>query len=147
MTHVVLNGPLGFGEDVDGEALLSEEAFSPRYDLDRSTGVVSRQGHPLEGVSIAGKILVLPAVKGGVAAGWALLNLRERGIAPLAIICSKTNPVFVQGCVVANIPIMHRLHPDPFTIIQSGCKLHLAPRRGEVIVSTLGSPPIRSVLK
>src|SRR6478609_8852867 len=101
MTHVVLNGPLGFGEDVDGEALLSEEAFSPRYDLDRSTGVVSRQGHPLEGVSIAGKILVLPAVKGGVAAGWALLNLRERGIAPLAIICSKTNPVFVQGCVVA----------------------------------------------
>ena len=127
MTHVVLNGPLGFGEDVTARRC-SRKRLSARGTISIAVQAWFRaRGHPLEGVSIAGKILVLPAVKGGVAAGWALLNLRERGIAPLAIICSKTNPVFVQGCVVANIPIMHRLHPDPFTIIQSGCKLHLAP--------------------
>lgn len=135
MTEMVFKGPLGFGQEVEGEALVSAEAFSPRYDLDRATGVISRKGHPLEGVSIAGKILVLPAVKGGVAAGWALLNLRERAIAPVAIICSKTNPVFVQGCVVARIPIMHRLSPDPFTVIQSGLKLRVSPQRGEMTVS------------
>ena len=110
----IFHGPPGFGETVEGEVLVSTEGFSPRYDLDRDTGVISRKGHAIEGKSIAGKILVVPSAKGGVAAGWAFYDLHQRGIAPKALICGTTNPVFVQGCVLAGIPIMHELTHEWF---------------------------------
>lgn len=140
MTLSVMRGPPGYGPDLEGEALVSADAFSPRYDLDRETGVVSRKGHPLEGQCIAHRILVLPAVKGGVAAGWAFLDLTSRGVGPSAIVCTRTNPVFVQGCVVANIAIMHRLSPDPFGIVGSGDRLRLSPGRGEIAILRRAAP-------
>jgi len=45
-----------FGPVVEGEALVSEEGFSPRYDLDRWTGLITKPGHKLEGHSIKDKI-------------------------------------------------------------------------------------------
>ena len=70
------------GPVVEGEALVSTEGFSPRYDLDRLTGEISRPGHAIEGANIAGKILFCPTAKGGIAAGWAFYDLESKGIAP-----------------------------------------------------------------
>ena len=86
---ITLRGPAGFGPAVEGEALVSTDAFSPRYDLDRDAGIVSRRDHAIAGSSIKGKVLVIPAAKGGVAAGWAFYDIAQRGIAPLALICPK----------------------------------------------------------
>ncbi len=58
----VLQAPPGFGPDVEGELVLSRDSFSIRYDMDRETGVISRKGHALEGVSLAGKIVYFPTV-------------------------------------------------------------------------------------
>ncbi len=63
-----------FGEVVEGEAVVSEEGFSPRYDLDRWSGVITKPGHKLEGVSLKDKICFFPTAKGGIAAGWAFLR-------------------------------------------------------------------------
>ncbi|MEO8751520.1 MAG: DUF126 domain-containing protein [Casimicrobiaceae bacterium] len=93
------------GEPVEGEALVMREGFSPRYDLDRLTGVISRIGHSVEGLSIKDRILVIPTVKGGVAGGWAFFDLVHKGIAPKALVFGKLNPVMVQGAVLAKIPI------------------------------------------
>ncbi len=134
MTGTVLRGPPGFGEAIEGEVLVSSEAFSPRYDLDRATGEISRKGHAIEGQNVAGKILVVPAAKGGVAAGWAFLDLRQRGIAPKALIVSTTNPVLVQGCVLAQIAIMHALKPDPVTELTTGDRAKMDPKAGTVTV-------------
>jgi len=133
-----LRGPPGFGRPLDGEALVSSDPFSPRYDLDRSTGLISRKGHSIEGHNIAGKILVIPAVKGGVAAGWAFYDLMRRGIAPAAIVCRETNPVFVQGAVLAGVPILHRLDPDPVTSIRTGDRVRVDPASGSVVVLRSG---------
>lgn len=92
-----LTAPPGFGDDVEAELVLSRDTFSIRYDMDRETGVISRKGHALEGVSLAGKIVYFPAVQGGVAAGWAFLALRHRGLAPAGVLFGRTNPVMVQG--------------------------------------------------
>lgn len=130
----ILRGPPGFGEAIEGEVLVSTEGFSPRYDLDRDSGEISRKGHAIEGESIAGKILVVPSAKGGVAAGWAFLDLQQRGIAPKALICGTTNPVFVQGCVLAGIPIMHQLTPDPVAALSDCGRARMDPKAGTVTV-------------
>ncbi len=105
---------------VEGEALVSTEGFSPRYDLDRLTGEISRPGHAIEGENIAGKILFFPTAKGGIAAGWAFYDLESKGIAPKALVFGKTNPVMVQGAVFAGIAITEGWSRDPRTIGQDG---------------------------
>jgi predicted aconitase with swiveling domain len=131
---ITLRGPAGFGPAVEGEALVSTDAFSPRYDLDRDAGIVSRRDHAIAGSSIKGKVLVIPAAKGGVAAGWAFYDIAQRGIAPLALICRETNPVMVQGAVLAGIAIMHRLAPDPVSTIRSGDVVRVDPAAGTVTI-------------
>ena len=42
-----------FGPVVEGEAVVSDEGFSPRYDLDRWTGLITKPGHKLEGTRSA----------------------------------------------------------------------------------------------
>ncbi|MGH7312557.1 MAG: aconitase X swivel domain-containing protein, partial [Candidatus Rokuibacteriota bacterium] len=96
---VVLTGHPGVGDVVEGEALVSPEGFSARYDLDRTTGMISRESHPLYGRCIAGKVLVCPLAKGGFATSWALLDLKSRGLAPAALLFGWANPVMVQGAV------------------------------------------------
>jgi uncharacterized protein len=127
-----LAGPHGFGPDVEGEIVLSRDSFSIRYDMDRETGVISRKGHALEGYALAGKIVYFPAVQGGVAAGWAFLALAGRGVAPAGVIFGRTNPVMIQGLVLAGIPTMHQVSPDPFTVLKTGDQVRMSPARGVV---------------
>ena len=127
-----LSAPRGFGPDVEAEIVLSKDSFSIRYDMDRGTGVISRRGHALEGQSLAGKIVYFPAVQGGVAAGWAFLALVHRRVAPAGILFGRTNPVMIQGLVLAGIPAMHRVSPDPFTVFSTGDRVRMSPSRGVV---------------
>ncbi|HXV12066.1 MAG TPA: DUF126 domain-containing protein, partial [Burkholderiales bacterium] len=69
--RIAINVRRAFGPVVEGEAVVSDEGFSPRYDLDRWTGVITKPGHKLEGINIRDKILFFPTAKGGIAAGWA----------------------------------------------------------------------------
>jgi predicted aconitase with swiveling domain len=94
-----------WGPCVEGEALVMREGFSPRYDLDRTTGLISRIGHSVEGCSIKDRILVIPTSKGGVAGGWAFFDLLDKGIAPKAMVFGKLNPVMVQGAVLAGMAV------------------------------------------
>lgn len=131
---LVLRGPPGVGPVVEGEALVSRHGFSARYDLNRKTGVFSRETHDLYGQSVIGKILVHTTAKGGVATAWALYEMRARGTAPLGLLFSTTNPIMVQGAVLAGLPLLHRLEPDPVTSIQSGDWLRVDPAAGTVEV-------------
>src|SRR5919106_2925723 len=131
-SNAVLEAPPGFGPEVEAEIVLSKDTFSIRYDMDRETGVISRKGHALEGYALAGKIVYFPAVQGGVAAGWAFLALVGRGVAPAGVLFGRTNPVMIQGLVLAGIPVMHRVAPDPFTVLRTGDRVRMSPRRGVV---------------
>jgi predicted aconitase with swiveling domain len=138
---LVLSGPPGFGAPVDGEAVVSTQGFSARYDLDHTTGLISRESHDLYGQSVVGKILVVSTAKGGTATGWRLLDLVSRGTAPSALIFRRTNPVMVQGAVLASIAIMHLLEPDPVEVLATGDRLHLVPAEGRVEVESRGGRP------
>lgn len=125
---------------VEGIALVSRQGFSARYDLDRRTGVFSREAHDLFGSSIAGKILIVPHAKGGVATAWALLDLQERGIAPAGLVFGQANPIMVQGAVLAGIPLLDGLSPDPWSAVRGGDLVRLVPAQGllEVVRRAVG---------
>jgi predicted aconitase with swiveling domain len=69
-----------------------------------------------------------------VATAWALLDMRERGMAPLGLIFQTTNPIIVQGAALAGLAILHRLEPDPLSVIETGDYLRMDPSRGVVEV-------------
>ncbi len=131
---VILSGHAGVGEVVEGEALVSPDGFSARYDLDRVTGRISRESHALYGASLAGKVFVCPLAKGGFATSWALFDLRSRGLAPVAMLFTWANPVMVQGAVLAGIALMDQLTPDPMEAIQTGDRVRVDPKAGRVEV-------------
>ncbi|MAG35194.1 MAG: hypothetical protein CL878_02955 [Dehalococcoidia bacterium] len=131
---VVLRGHPGVGPPVEGEALVSHHGFSARYDLDRRTGEFSRPTHDLCGQSLAGKVLICTVSKGGVATAWALHDLSRRGLAPAALIFRRTNPIMVQGAVLAGITLLDRLAPDPVTALRTGDIVRLDPASGTVEV-------------
>jgi hypothetical protein len=118
-----------FGPAVEGEAVVSAEGFSPRYDLDRWSGLITKPGHKLEGTSVRDKICFFPTAKGGIAAGWAFYDIKHKAIAPRAFVFGVTNPVMVQGAVFANIPITEGWDPDPAGLIRTGDWVRVDPER------------------
>ena len=131
---VVLRGSPGFGDTVEGPALVSQQGFSARYDLDREVGRFSRESHDLFGESVVGAILVVPVSKGGIATSWMLRDMASRHLAPKGLIFHATNPVMVQGAVLANLPIMRGLSPAAHETIQTGDWLRMIPSDGVVEV-------------
>lgn len=119
---------------VEGEALVSSEPLHFQFDMDRKTGKVIHKGHPLEGTSIAGKVLVLSAAKGGIANLPAIPSLASTGNGPKALIFYRTKPDIVQGALAAGIPIMDRFKDDPTTIIRTGDPVRMDLKRGVVEV-------------
>ncbi len=123
----VLRLARAWGSAVQAPVLVMREGFSPRYDLDRWSGVISRIGHSAEGESIRGRILVIPTTKGGVAGGWAFHDLVHKGIAPAGLVFGKLNPVMVQGAVLAGIPVAEGLSDEDLRRLVSGDVVRLDP--------------------
>lgn len=130
-----------YGPVVEGEALISEEGFSPRYDLDRWSGVITKPGHKLEGVSIRDRICFFPTAKGGIAAGWAFYDIKHKSIAPRAFIFGVTNPVMVQGAVFAGIAITEGWSKLPAEVVQNGDWVRVDPGHKVIEVLRRASPP------
>jgi uncharacterized protein len=127
--HRFIEVEQAYGPVVEGEALVSEEGFSPRYDLDRWTGMITKPGHKLEGASIVDKVCFFPTAKGGIAAGWAFYDIKRKKIAPKAFIFGVTNPVMVQGAIFAGIPITAGWTPHPRGVVKTGDWVRVDPAR------------------
>ncbi len=123
-----------FGPVVEGEAVVSQEGFSPRYDLDRWSGEITKPGHKLEGTNIRDKICFFPTAKGGIAAGWAFYDIKHKGIAPKAFVFGVTNPVMVQGAVFAGITITEGWSRDPAEVVRTGDWVRVDPQRRTIEV-------------
>ncbi len=123
-----------FGPVVEGEAVVSQEGFSPRYDLDRWSGEITKPGHKLEGTNIRDKICFFPTAKGGIAAGWAFYDIKHKGIAPKAFVFGVTNPVMVQGAVFAGIAITEGWSRNPAEVVRTGDWVRVDPQRRTIEV-------------
>ena len=125
----------GIGDKVEGKALVADDNFSARYDLDRIKGVFSRKAHKLYGQSYKDKILVLNTAKGGVASAWMLHEMKTRRICPKAILFNTANTILAQGAALADLPMCDRFEDgDVTTLIKSGDHLIVDPQAGLVTV-------------
>ena len=125
----------GIGPTVRGTALVADDNFSARYDLDRSKGVFSRPAHKLFGESYIDKVLVLVTAKGGVASAWMLREMAQRSMAPKAILFDRTNTILAQGAAFAEIALVDRFQAGcPTRLIHTGDELLIEPAEGKVTV-------------
>ena len=136
---IVLACHTGIGPAVTGTALVAQDNFSARYDLDRIKGTFSRPAHKLYGQSYVGQVLVLVTAKGGVASAWMLHEMAARGMAPKAILFDRANTILAQGAAFAELTMVDRFAAgDPTTLIRTGDELRIDPAGGRVIILKRG---------
>ena len=136
MPVIELECHLGVGPEVSGEALVTDDNFSARYDLDRIKGIFSRPQHKLAGQSYVDKIMVFNTAKGGVASAWMLYEMKSRGIAPKAILFNYVNPILAQGAALAEMALCDRFAAGDVTqLIRSGDRVTVKPAEGLVTIT------------
>jgi len=74
--------------------------------VDGETGIVTEKGHPLEGCSVAGRVLVFPTGKGSTVGSYVLYQLSVNGKAPLAILNARSEPIVAVGAIISDIPMV-----------------------------------------
>jgi predicted aconitase with swiveling domain len=115
------------GAVVRGVALVANDGFSARYDLDRIGGTFSRPTHKLAGQSYVGKILVLDTARGGVASAWMLREMASRGVVPLALVFNSVNPILAQGAAFGNVTLLAGFEGDITARVPPGARVELDP--------------------
>jgi len=126
---------VGVGPEVSGEALVTDDNFSARYDLDRIKGIFSRPQHKLAGQSYVDRIMVFNTAKGGVASAWMLYEMKSRGVAPQALLFNSVNPILAQGAALADMALCDRFADGDITqLINTGDRVTVIPAQGIVRV-------------
>jgi isopentenyl phosphate kinase len=92
-----------------GTALVSSEPIGFLGGVDPETGLVVEKGHPLEGQSVAGRVLVFPTGKGSTVGSYTLYRLTKKGLAPAAIINAQSEPIVAVGAIISDIPMVDQV--------------------------------------
>ncbi len=135
MATIELKCHVGVGPEVSGEALVTDDNFSARYDLDRIQGIFSRPQHKLAGQSYVDRVMVFNTAKGGVASAWMLHEMASRGVAPKALLFNRVNPILAQGGALADMALCDRFEAGDVTqLIRTGDRVTVKPALGLVVV-------------
>lgn len=113
----------------EGVAIVSLEPIGFYGGIDIKTGVVIEKGHPLEGKSVTGKILVFPSGKGSTVGSYVIYGLKKNGVAPSGIINKETETIVATGVILAGIPCVDQIDIDK---IKNGNTVLLDADSGEV---------------
>ena len=103
-----------------GRALVADTTLSFWGEIDAVSGRVISVGHPLEGVCLAGQVLVIRSTKGSSATPMMMRLACLEGNAPVAMINVEVDGLAALGCIVNSIPMMTDLEADPFEAIATG---------------------------
>lgn len=91
------------------DALVSSEGISFYGGVDPETGTIVEKDHPLEGKSMAGKVLVFPQAKGSTVGSYTMYRLARNGRAPAAIINKECETVVAVGAIISGIPCVDQI--------------------------------------
>ncbi len=117
-----------------GEAIVVDKPISFLGDVDPRTGEIVGLNGRFRGTKVTGKILVFPHSKGSTVGSYIIYELSRRKLAPLAMVVRKAEPIIIVGCVLAGIPLIDNVTPDPLANIRSGDNVRVDAYRGIVEV-------------
>lgn len=135
-TQFVLKGRKIVTGKAKGEAVVTSEAISFNGGVDNMTGIVTEPGHELEGVNIAGKVLVFLTGKGSTGGSYKIYDMVSRGTAPVAFIQVEPEPITTIGAIIGNIPVVAGLDQNPTAAIATGDFVELDADAGTVSVKS-----------
>ncbi|MBN1642591.1 MAG: DUF126 domain-containing protein [Anaerolineae bacterium] len=92
-----------------GIALVSPEPIGFLGGVDPDTGCVVERGHPLEGQSVSGRVLVFPTGKGSTVGSYTLYRLARNGLGPAAIVNAQSEAIVAVGAIIAEIPMVDQI--------------------------------------
>ncbi len=105
----------------EGPALVSQAPISFLGDIGIRSGRIVGKVPGVAGETVAGKVLVMPDSMGSAGAWRFLFQLHVHGTHPLAVIShAMPDPSFLQGAILAGIPVVVGVDPDPLTAIATG---------------------------
>ena len=119
----------------EGEALVADATLSFWGEVDAVTGKVIAVGHPLEGVSLKDRVLVIRSTKGSSGTPMILNLAKLEGNAPAAFVNVEVDGLAALGCIVNGIPMMTDLERDPFEVIATGDGVEVDADRGVLRVT------------
>ena len=131
--------PVHFGgSSGEGEALLSTDALCFAL-CEPDTGCVIEQGHCLDGVSVAGKVLIMPTGKGSsVVQADGLYRLIMKKTAPAAVIIQTPEPVLVSTIIAMEVPLVDEVDPAFYDAVKDGDHVAVDAVAGKIVVRKAG---------
>jgi uncharacterized protein len=115
-----------------GPLLVSPAPISFLSGVDPETGIIVEKGHPLNGKSVAGKVLAFPYGKGSTVGSYVLYALSRNGHAPAAIINAEAEAIIATGAIIGGIPMVDRLD-IPLSQLRDGANVTVNGDLGEVM--------------
>ncbi|MFK7967410.1 MAG: aconitase X [Burkholderiaceae bacterium] len=85
-----------------GQLLVTQTPLSFWGGVDPETGRVIDQHHPLNGQSVAGRILAMPAGRGSCSGSGVMLELMLNRVAPAALVFCEPEEILTLGVIVAD---------------------------------------------
>jgi predicted aconitase with swiveling domain len=119
----------------EGQALVAPTTLSFWGEVDPMSGRVIAEGHPLQGETLRGKVLVIRSTKGSSATPLVIGLAHAEGNAPVAVVNTQIDALAVLGCVVHQIPMVAELEQEPFGVIETGDHVRVDAEGGTLVVT------------
>ncbi|HLA65260.1 MAG TPA: DUF126 domain-containing protein [Candidatus Saccharimonadales bacterium] len=114
----------------DGQSLVLEEPLSLWGGMDPGSGELIDARHPQRGALLAGRVLVMPSVRGSSSSSSVLAEAVRAGRAPAAILLGEVDLILAVGAAVAEelygvrLPVLV-LSPSDLASIRDGQQLRV----------------------
>ncbi len=122
---------------VRGEALVTDVPLTWLGHVNRETGIIEDESHPLNGHQIDGKVLIHPRGSGSTVAPYVLMGLAYVNRGPLAIISRDVCPLVLPACSLLKIPYAHGFSADPCLEINNGDLIEMRLIKEKVILEVI----------
>lgn len=124
-----LKGRTIFEGQASGRVLRSDVPVGFFGHIDPETGLYTEAGHPLDGKSVDGRVLVFPKAKGSTVGSYILYALRKTGKAPAALVMRECDTIVAVGAIIGEIPAVDRVDIGK---LPRGAEVRI--RNGEVLL-------------
>ena len=125
--RAVTRGRLVAPGSADAEAIVSAEPVPlSGVGFDPAIGALRWRGHPLDGMSLSGRVLVMPRARPFAGGDWALYGMAAlQKTAPAAIVCEEADAFVTAGALLGGIPTVDGLGPADLASIAAGDRVRI----------------------